>query len=101
MWKGYDGNSVQASAGTLIIEKSEKKDYGTDNLRLISDIQSEREEIAQQAMSELVERNMGLVRSIAHKFRDRGVEMQDLLQIGTIGVIKAARSFDLERGTSF
>ena len=107
MWKGYDGNSVQAPAGKLIIEKTEKAErsektgYGADNLRLIIDIQGECEESAQRAMSELVERNMGLVRSIALKFRDRGVEMEDLLQIGTIGVIKAARSFELERGTSF
>ena len=101
MWQGHDGNSVQASAGTLIIEGSDKKDYGADNLRLISVVQGSDDELAQEAMSDLVERNMGLVRSIALKFRDRGAEMEDLLQIGTIGIIKAARSFDLERGTSF
>ena len=101
MWKGYDGNSVQAPCGTLIAEKTEKKDYGADNLRLLMQAQGEDSALAEAAMSELVEHNMGLVRSIAIKFRDRGVEMEDLLQIGTIGVIKAARSFDTERGTSF
>jgi RNA polymerase sporulation-specific sigma factor len=45
--------------------------------------------------------NMGLVRSLAIRFRDRGTEMEDLIQIGTIGMIKAIRSFDLSRGTTF
>ena len=41
------------------------------------------------AMEELIMLNMGLVRSLAIRFRDRGTEMEDLLQIGTIGMIKA------------
>ena len=53
------------------------------------------------AMEELVMLNMGLVRSLAIRFRDRGTEMEDLIQIGTIGMIKAIRSFDLSRGTTF
>ena len=53
------------------------------------------------AMEELIMLNMGLVRSLAIRFRDRGTEMEDLIQIGTIGMIKAIRSFDLSRGTTF
>ena len=53
------------------------------------------------AMEELIMLNMGLVRSLAIRFRDRGTEMEDLLQIGTIGMLKAIRSFDLSRGTTF
>ena len=53
------------------------------------------------AMEELITLNMGLVRSLAIRFRDRGTEMEDLIQIGTIGMIKAIRSFDLSRGTTF
>lgn len=53
------------------------------------------------AMEQLVVVNMGLVRSLALRFRDRGTEMEDLIQIGTIGMIKAIRSFDLSRGTAF
>lgn len=44
---------------------------------------------------------MGLVRSIALRFKDRGVEYEDLVQIGSIGMLKAIRSFDIERGTVF
>ena len=46
------------------------------------------------ALEELVKENMGLVKSIVVRFHDRGVEYDDLVQIGAIGMIKAARSFD-------
>lgn len=53
------------------------------------------------AMERLVLDNMGLVRSLAIKFRDRGTEYEDLVQIGTMGMIKAIHSFDCGRGTAF
>lgn len=53
------------------------------------------------ALEELVEANTGLVRSIAVRFTGRGVDFDDLCQIGHIGMIKAIRNFDLERGTAF
>ena len=54
-----------------------------------------------EAEAILVEENAGLVRSVARRFLDRGTEYEDLLQIGTIGMIKAIRSFSPERGTAF
>ncbi len=53
------------------------------------------------AESELMEENMGLVRHIARRFLDRGTEYEDLVQIGSIGMLKAIRSFSVERGTAF
>lgn len=53
------------------------------------------------AMETLVVENAGLVRSLAQRFCGRGTELEDLIQIGTIGMIKAIRSFALERGTAF
>lgn len=55
----------------------------------------------EKATETLVIENTALVKSIALKFRDRGTEFEDLMQIGTIGMIKAIRSFDIERGTAF
>ena len=43
----------------------------------------------------LAEKNMGLVHSIARRFQNRGVEMEDLIQIGSIGLLKAIDKFDL------
>ena len=42
----------------------------------------------------LTEKNMGLVHSIARRFQNRGVEMEDLVQIGSIGLLKAIDKFD-------
>ncbi len=53
------------------------------------------------ATEEVMRLNMGLVRSIALRFRDRGTEMEDLMQIGSIGMLRAVRSFDLARGCAF
>ena len=48
-----------------------------------------------EARDILVEKNMGLVHSIARRFQKRGVEMEDLIQIGSIGLLKAIDKFDL------
>ena len=53
------------------------------------------------ATETLVIENTALVKSIALKFRDRGTEFEDLMQIGTMGMLKAIKSFDIERGTAF
>ncbi len=53
------------------------------------------------ATDELVKLNAGLVQSIAYKFCGRGIDFEDLVQIGNIGMLKAIRSFDLERGVVF
>lgn len=55
----------------------------------------------ERAEAELVEENIGLVRTVARRFLDRGTEYEDLVQIGLIGMVKAIRSFSLERGTAF
>lgn len=51
--------------------------------------------------SEIIENNMGLVHSCAHRFKGRGIEYEDLFQAGCIGLIKAADAFDTERGVRF
>ncbi len=55
----------------------------------------------ESAAERLIRLNMGLVNRIASRFRGRGTDMEDLVQIGTIGMLKAIRSFDLSRGTAF
>ncbi len=54
-----------------------------------------------EALEELVTSNMGLIKSIALRFIGRGAETEDLIQIGAIGMIKAARSFDFSYNTEF
>ncbi|MBQ4054990.1 MAG: sigma-70 family RNA polymerase sigma factor [Clostridia bacterium] len=55
----------------------------------------------EEALSRLTEENIGLVRSLALRFVGRGVDYEDLVQTGTIGMIRAARSFDESFGCVF
>ena len=55
----------------------------------------------ESAVSRLVEKNSALVYKIAHSFGGRGCEFDDLVQIGSIGLLKAIRSFDESRGFAF
>ena len=70
-----------------------KRDYD-QNRELLEIAQSADEERAMAATERLIEVNRGLIQSISLRFRDRGVELDDLMQIGTIGIIKAIRSFE-------
>jgi RNA polymerase sigma-B factor len=51
-----------------------------------------------QAREQLIEQYMSLVRSLARRYSYRGEQLEDLVQIGAIGLIKAIDRFDVERG---
>ncbi|MGM9986600.1 MAG: RNA polymerase sporulation sigma factor SigE [Bacillaceae bacterium] len=50
-----------------------------------------------EAKSQLIERNLRLVVYIARKFENTGINIEDLISIGTIGLIKAVNTFNLEK----
>jgi RNA polymerase sigma-B factor len=54
-----------------------------------------------RARDELVTLHLPLVHFLARRFRDRGEPLDDLVQVGTIGLIKAVDRFDPERGVEF
>ena len=49
----------------------------------------------------LFEENTGLIYSVARRFLGRGVEMEDLFQIGSIGLLKAVDKFDMSYDVKF
>ena len=53
------------------------------------------------AREELIKENMGLIRHVVKRFLGRGVEAEDLFQIGAIGLVKAVDRFDLSFGVRF
>lgn len=53
------------------------------------------------ARDELILNNMGLVYSVVKRFCGRGYEKEDLTQIGSIGLIRAAERFDTSFGVQF
>ena len=52
----------------------------------------------EQAKQRLIERNLRLVVFIARRFETTGVNLEDLISIGTIGLIKAVSTFDTSKG---
>ncbi len=54
-----------------------------------------------EAGEEIVRLNTPLVYSIAARFRERGADMGDVVECGTMGLAKAIRTFDPERGCAF
>jgi RNA polymerase sigma-B factor len=52
----------------------------------------------QAAREELITRYLPLVKSLARRFASRGQAVEDLIQVGSIGLIKAIDRFDLDRG---
>ena len=53
------------------------------------------------ALERLVEENTGLIRAVARRYYDRGVEADDLFQLASLGFLKAAAGFDPAFGTQF
>ena len=49
----------------------------------------------------MVERNLGLVHSVARSYSSSGVPLADLVQEGTIGLMRAVERFDPDRGVKF
>ncbi len=70
-------------------------------------IENTRELIAQaqqgnvRAKEQLVEENIGLVWSLVKRFSNRGYELEDLFQVGSIGLLKSIEKFDLDFNVRF
>ena len=54
-----------------------------------------------EAREQLVEENIGLIWCVVKRFYGRGIEAEDLFQIGSIGLIKAIDKFDLSYDVKF
>jgi RNA polymerase sigma-B factor len=50
---------------------------------------------------QLIESNLPLARTVARRYAGRGVDLDDLVQVGAVGLIKAADAFDPGRGVAF
>lgn len=55
----------------------------------------------QESKDELISLNLGLVWSIVKRFNNRGYELEDLFQIGSIGLLKAIKKFDFTYDVKF
>ncbi|WP_438828028.1 RNA polymerase sigma factor SigF [Streptomyces tropicalis] len=79
-----------------------------DDARALSKSLFERMDVLEEGTHEyayvrntLVELNLALVKFAASRFRSRSEPMEDIIQVGTIGLIKAIDRFELARGVEF
>jgi RNA polymerase sigma-B factor len=100
--RGADG----ASQKLPVIEEPEK--LAPEDARELSRSLFDRLTVLEEGTHEyqyvrntLIEINLTLVRYSARRFRSRGDDMEDIVQVGTIGLIKAIDRFDLSREVEF
>lgn len=72
-------------------------EYFEDNITLVR-LANEGDK---EAQSKIVENNIGLIWSIVKKFTNRGYELDDLFQIGCMGLMKAIKKFDFSYEVKF
>lgn len=77
--------------------KEDKKRTYDENLTLLRAYREGDEEAGER----LAELNTPLVYSIAGRFTGRGADISDLVESGTIGLVKAMKTFDFSHGTAF
>ena len=68
---------------------------------LVLKLVKEAQEGSQEAKSKLIEANSPLIKSVIKRFKDKGVEYDDLYQIGCIGFLKAIKNFNPDFNVKF
>jgi RNA polymerase sigma-B factor len=69
-----------------------------DTKRLFEEYQRSRDEALREELARL---HLPLVEYLAKRFKDRGEPLDDLIQVGSVGLLKAIDRFDLDRGVEF
>ena len=94
-----NGSTERAAARALRRASGGKAAWDKDRTREL--FRRFKEEGDAEARDQLIVNHINLVRFLASKFKNRGESLEDLIQVGTIGLIKAIDRFDPERGLEF
>ena len=94
-------SAAEASAARRRRRRASKGKPAWDKERTRELFRRYKEEGDEEAREQLIVSHVNLVRYIAAKFKNRGEPLDDLIQVGTIGLIKAIDRFDPSRGLEF
>lgn len=72
---------------------------GPEERRYLEELKGEDPAAAKEAKRVLIEHNLRLVAHIAKKYQNADEDMEDLISVGTIGLIKAIDSYDPDKGS--
>ena len=94
-----NGSAERAAARALRRASGGKAAWDKDRTREL--FRRFKEQGDAEARDQLIVNHINLVRFLASKFKNRGESLEDLIQVGTIGLIKAIDRFDPDRGLEF
>jgi len=77
-------------------ERAKRTDDIVADLRLV-----ESDSVGSHLIDDLIETNVGVARSMASRYRNRGIDLDDLEQVALLGLTKAAQRFDPNAGHDF
>ncbi len=88
-------------SNNLLKEEKETKKPNYDNQERTLELIKQAQEGCEDAIEQLVEDNVGLIWSSVARFTNRGIDTDDLFQIGSIGLIKCIKKFDTSYNVKF
>ena len=96
-----EGTEERRAARRRLSARAPKGKLAWDKERTRELFRRYKEEGDEEAREQLIVSHLNLVRFLASKFKNRGEPLDDLIQVGTIGLIKAIDRFDPSRGLEF
>ncbi|MDN3289338.1 SigB/SigF/SigG family RNA polymerase sigma factor [Streptomyces thermocarboxydus] len=97
---GTEGEDLRDPADPRAVAPRDARELSRQFFRRLAELEEGTREY-QYARNTLIEMNMSLVRFAAGRFRGRGGDMDDVVQTGMIGLIKAIDRFELSREVEF
>ena len=92
-FKKREGNALHYIGGSDVLPPPLCKDEEEKLMKQLVEFSGQEEKL-KEVKSILIERNLRLVVYIARKFENTGIHMEDLISIGTIGLIKSINTFN-------